>query len=321
MAPTPVVHATAARNAWPALPYEDWKDTYATLHMWMQVVGKVRLAWTPAANHTWHAPFYVTTRGLTTSPIPHPARSFEIIFDFVAHELHIETSDDQQEIIRLAPRSVADFYQELMERLADLDLATKIWTMPVEVPNAIRFEQDQTHASYDRAAVERFWSALLPMDRALKEFRTRFVGKSSPVHFFWGSFDLAVTRFSGRTAPPHPGGAPNLGDWVMQDAYSHEVSSCGFWPGNADAPAVFYAYAYPEPAGYAEAPVAPKAAFYSAQMKEFLLPYEAVRTASDPAATLLDFCQSTYEAAADRARWDRAALEWSGPRGGSARKP
>ena len=314
MATTPPATA-ATRAAWPALPYDDWKDTYATLHMWMQVVGKVRLAWTPALNHTWQVPFYVTPRGLTTSPIPHPAHNFEIAFDFLAHELRIETDSGARKTLPLGRRSVAEFYWELMAELKALDLETKIWTMPVEVPNAIRFEQDQVHAAYDRAAVERFWSALLPIDRALKEFRARFVGKSSPVHFFWGSFDLAVTRFSGRPAPVHPGGAPNLGNWVMQDAYSHEVSSCGFWPGNADAPAVFYAYAYPEPAGYAEAPVAPKAAFYSAQMKEFLLPYEAVRTSADPAAALLDFCQSTYRAAADRGGWDRQALDWHGPRG------
>jgi hypothetical protein len=314
MATTPPVSA-AARATWPALPYEDWKDTYATLHMWTQIVGKVRLAWTPAVNHTWQVPFYVTARGLTTSPIPHPARSFEIIFDFVAHELHIETSDDQQEIIRLAPRSVADFYEELMARLVDLGLETRIWTMPVENPNVIRFEQDQIHAAYDREAVERFWAALTPIDRVLKQFRAGFVGKASPVHFFWGGFDLAVTRFSGRPAPPHPGGIPNVGDWVMRDAYSHEVASCGFWPGNADSPAVFYAYAYPEPPGFAEVKVAPAAAFWSTQMKEFLLPYESVRTAQDPAAALLDFCQTTYEAAADRGGWDREALEWRGPRG------
>jgi hypothetical protein len=308
--------SAAARTAWPALPYDDWKDTYATLHMWMQVVGKVRLAWTPAVNHTWQVPFYVTARGLTTSPIPHPTGGFEMIFDFIAHELHIETADDRQEIIPLEPQTVADFYREVMGRLDELDLETKIWTMPVEVPNAIPFEQDRVHAAYDPEAVHRFWRAVAQVDRVLKQFRGRFVGKVSPVHFFWGSCDLAVTRFSGRPAPPHPGGAPNLGDWVMRDAYSHEVSSCGFWPGNADLPqAVFYAYAYPEPPGFAEARVQPGETFYSPQVKEFLLPYDAVRTAADPDAALLAFCQSTYDAAADRGAWDRAALEWSGPGG------
>jgi Family of unknown function (DUF5996) len=315
MASTPAV-STASRSIWPPLPFEAWKDTYATLHMMAQIVGKVRLAWTPALNHTWQVPLYVTARGLATSPIPNGARTFEIRFDFIDHELIIETDTGDERRIRLVPRAVADFYREMMEKLASLGLETRIWTMPVEVPGAvIRFEEDRTHTAYDPEWANRLWQVLVQVDRVLKKFRARYLGKASPVHFFWGAFDIAATRFSGRPAPPHPGGAPNLADWVMRDAYSHEVSSCGFWPGSADLPQpVFYAYAYPEPTGFAAAAVQPGGAFYSTPMKEFLLPYDSVREAADPEAALLAFCQSTYEAAADLGGWDRKANEWSDPR-------
>jgi hypothetical protein len=314
MASTPVMPAPS-RSAWPALPYAEWKDTYGTLHMMAQVVGKVRLARTPPLNHTWHVPFYVTARGLTTSPISSDARTFEIHFDFIEHQLVIETDVGDRRLIRLRPQAVADFYREVMEKLTSLGLETRIWPVPVEVPGAIRFTDDRTHTAYDPEWAHTFWQVLLNVDRVLKQFRAGYVGKASPVHFFWGSFDLAATRFSGRVAPPHPGGAPNLGDWVMRDAYSHEVASCGFWPGNADLPqAIFYAYAYPEPAGFATAAVRPAEAFYSAQMKEFMLPYDSVRAAADPEAALLAFCKSTYEAAADLGGWDRPAVEWRDPR-------
>ena len=314
----------ASRSVWPALPYDEWKDTYGTLHMMSQIVGKVRLAWTPALNHTWQVPLYVTARGLTTSPIPYgDAKTFEIRFDFIEHQLVIETDAGDRRTIRLVPQPVADFYRDVMEKLKNLGLETRIWTMPVEVPGAvIRFDEDRSHAAYDPEWANRLWQVLVHVDHVLKKFRSRYLGKASPVHFFWGAFDIAATRFSGRPAPPHPGGAPNLADWVMRDAYSHEVSSCGFWPGNADLPEpVFYAYAYPEPAGFAAAPVKPEGASYSTQMKEFLLPYDRVREAADPEAALLAFCQSTYEAAADLGRWDRPALEWSDPRPAGKGRP
>jgi hypothetical protein len=289
---------------------EAWRDTCATLHLWLQIVGKVRLASSPWLNHSWHATLYVTPRGLTTSPIPCGTRTFQIDFDFIDHRLVIETSDGAIESLPLQPQSVAAFHDQIQQRLRTLAIPVKIYAKPNEVAEAIRFDQDETHAAYDAEYANRFWRALVQADRVLKQFRAGFIGKCSPVHFFWGAPDLAVTRFSGRPAPPHPGGVPNLPDAVAREAYSHEVSSCGFWPGGGAVDhAAFYAYAYPEPTGFAEATVRPEAAYYSRDLREFILPYDAVRTASSPDDTLLDFLQSTYEAAADRAGWDRKALE------------
>jgi hypothetical protein len=297
-------------HAWPALPFIGWQDTCATLHMWTQVVGKIRLALEPMVNHWWQVPLYVTASGLTTSPIPYNSRSFQIDFDFCRHVLVIATSDAQRREFALAPYSVAEFYEKTMSALRELEIDVAIWTMPVEVADAVPFEQDHDHKSYDANAAQRFWRALVQGDRVMKQFRAGFTGKVSPVHFFWGSFDLAVTRFSGRTAPPHPGGMPNLGDWVAVEAYSHEVSSCGFWPGNGGfGKAAFYSYAYPAPAGFADAPLRPPAGVFDTNLQEFILDYEAVRTSPDPDAMLLDFFQSTYEAAANAGNWDRAALE------------
>jgi hypothetical protein len=295
--------------AWPNLPLAAWQDSYATLHMWMQIVGKLRLARAPMLNHWWQVPLYVTSRGLTTSPIPYRTRSFQVDFDFIDHCLRIETSDGASSGFDLEPRSVAAFYQQVMQRLAALGLETHIWTMPVEVADPIPFEQDTRHVAYDPDAVQRFWRILLQADRVMTQFRARFLGKASPVHFFWGSFDLAVTRFSGRRAPLHPG-APNISDRITREAYSHEVSSCGFWPGGGPiGEPVFYAYAYPAPPGFAEAKVRPAQAAFNRDLGEFLLPYDAVRQAAAPDALLLEFLQSTYEAAADLAKWDRAELE------------
>jgi hypothetical protein len=306
----PTAEIPANRPSWPALPYDEWRDTRATLHLWTQIVGKIRLVQTSWTNHSWHVTLYVTSRGLTTSPIPYGSRTFEIVFDFVAQQLRIQTSEGDVETLQLVPRTVADFYHEVFGRLRALGIDVRIRTMPNEIPNAIPFDQDREHATYDAVHAARFWRALVQADRVLKVFRSRFIGKSSPVHFFWGSFDLAVTRFSGRRAPPHPGGVPNLPDWVAREAYSHEVSSCGFWPGDAAMPeAVFYAYAYPEPQGFKSAPVRPAAARYETGFGEFVLPYEQVRQAADPDAALLDFLQSSYEAAADLGGWDRQALE------------
>lgn len=297
-------------SSWPPVPYEEWKETLATLHLWTQIVGKIRLVQTPWTNHSWHVALYVTSRGLTTSPIPYGARTFEIAFDFLDHQLRIQTGEGAVESVQLAPRTVADFYHEVLGRLRALGLEIRIRTMPCEIPDAIPLDQDREHGTYDAEQAGRFWRALAQADRVLKEFRSRFIGKASPVHFFWGSFDLAATRFSGRRAPPHPGGVPNLPDWVAREAYSHEVSSCGFWPGGASLPrAVFYAYAYPEPEDFRSAAVRPAAAHYDATLGEFLLPYDGVRQASSPDAVLLDFLQSSYEATADRGAWDRPALE------------
>jgi hypothetical protein len=302
--------AAPAVGPWPALPYAEWRPTLDTLHMWTQIVGKIRLARSPYANHWWQVPLYVTARGLTTSPMPDGRRTFEMTFDFLDHRLRLEASDGAARSIPLAPRPVADFHREVMAALSALGLETRIWPRPVEVATAIPFPEDRVHASYDADAAARFFGALVQATRVLTEFRGRFVGKASPVHFFWGSFDLAVTRFSGRRAPPHPGGTPNLADWVAREAYSHEVSSCGFWPGGEMLPEpVFYAYAYPEPAGFAAAPLRPSAARYHPDLHEFVLPYEAVRQAARPDDDLMTFCQSTYEAAADLAAWDRAGLE------------
>ena len=303
------------RNAaWPALPYAEWKETCVTLHMWTQIVGKVRLGLSPWTNHSWHVTLYLTARGLTTSPIPHGARVFEIEFDFVAHKLLVATGDGARREIPLQPRSVAEFYEMTMSILDELDLPVQINTTPNELPDPIPFERDQVHRAYDPEYANRFWRVLLQADRVFKLFRSRFCGKCSPVHFFWGSFDLAVTRFSGRAAPPHPGGIPHLPDAITREAYSQEVSSLGFWPGNEMLPqAIFYSYAYPEPQGFAQSAVKPEAASYNAQLKEFILPYDAVRAADSPAEMLLDFAQSTYDAASQLGNWDRAALEEKKP--------
>jgi hypothetical protein len=296
-------------NPWPALPFPEWKDTCATLHMWTQIVGKVRLALAPWTNHSWHVTLYLTARGLTTSPIPFGARIFQIDFDFVDHVLRIQTGAGREKIINLEPKSVARFYSETMSALRELDLSVKINTTPNEVDPAIPFEQNETNSSYDREYANRFWRVLLQSDRVFKEFRSDFCGKSSPVHFFWGSFDLAVTRFSGRQAPQHPGGVPHLPDAVAREAYSQEVSSLGFWPGSDAMPEpIFYSYAYPAPPGFAEAKVQPATAAFNVQLKEFVLPYEAVRQAAAPDQTLLEFARSTYDAAATLGDWDRAAL-------------
>ncbi len=308
---------SAQAELWPALPYEAWKDTCTTLHLWTQIVGKIRLAQTPWTNHSWHVTLYVTPRGLTTSPIPYAGRAFQIDFDFIDHVLLIQTSAGEVRRLSLEPRSVAEFHDTLMAALAELGIRVRIHGSPNEVTDPIPFREDRAHAAYDAEYVQRFWRVLLQADRLFKEFRTRFLGKVSPVHFFWGSFDHAVTRFSGRTAPPHPGGIPNLPDAVTREAYSHEVSSAGFWPGGGavDYPA-FYSYAYPTPPGFGDMPVRPQAAFFHDQLGEFILPYDAVRNAAEPDATLLDFLQTTYEAAANAANWDRAALEYGsgGPR-------
>jgi hypothetical protein len=295
---------------WPDLPLSEWADTCATLHLWTQVVGKIRLAHAPLINHWWQVPLYVTSRGLTTSPIPYDSRSFQLDFDFIDHQLVIQTSDGAIERIALAHRTVADFYSEVMNRLRGLGLETHIWTMPVEIPDAIPFDQDREHASYVPEYAQRFWRILAQAERVCTLFRSHFLGKVSPVHFFWGSFDLAVTRFSGRPAPTLASNSPNLGAWVMQEAYSHEVSSCGFWPGNGGyGRAAFYCYAYPEPAGFSDAPVRPRATFYDQELGQFILPYDAMRQAASPDDDLIEFLQSTYAAAADLAHWDRAALE------------
>jgi hypothetical protein len=295
---------------WPAIPYPAWRPTCETLHLWTQIVGKIRLRLTPWLNHSWHVPLYVTARGLSTSVIPYKGEDFTIRFDFIDHALDIETSGGQRRRIRLVPQPVCDFYTAVMKALGDLGIEVQITELPCEIPDAFLFSADREHASYDADAAHRFWRALLQADRVFKKFRTGFIGKASPVHFFWGSFDLAVTRFSGRTAPAFKGKVPGLSTAVMVDAYSHEVSSAGFWPGGGgiDYPS-FYSYAYPAPAGFKDSSVAPKGAFFSETLGEFLLPYDEVRNARDPEASLLSFLQSTYEAAAETARWDRASLE------------
>ena len=307
--------ATDSRSEiWPALPYAEWKDTCATLHMWTQIVGKVRLALSPWMNHSWHVTLYLTARGLTTSPIPHGSRVFEIEFDFIDHRLLVTDNDGSRRELPLQPRSVAEFYSMTMSILDELDLSVQINTTPNELPEPIPFERDQVHRAYDREQAHRFWRVLLQSDRVFKLFRSRFCGKCSPVHFFWGSFDLAVTRFSGRAAPPHPGGIPHLPDAITREAYSQEVSSLGFWPGNDAMPrAIFYSYAYPEPQGFAQAGVKPNAASYTSQLKEFILPYDVVRAAASPAEMLLDFAQSAYDAASKLGNWERTALEEKKP--------
>jgi hypothetical protein len=290
---------------WPALPLEAWKDTRDTLHMWTQMVGKVRLRLTPLVNHWWNVPLYVSANGLTTARIPYFDRAFELRFDFLGHKLALETSDGIAKSISLAPRTVADFYSEFIEMLHSTRIDVKIWTMPVEVPNPIPFEKDQEHRSYDSKYVERFWRILLSVDAVLNEFRSRFIGKSSPVHFFWGSFDLAVTRFSGRKAPDRPGADP-----VTREAYSHEVSSVGYWPGGGGVgDGAFYSYASPVPEGFKDARVGPTGSYFDPNLGEFILMYEVVQKAQSPTAALLEFCQSTYEAAAALGNWNRGALE------------
>lgn len=298
------------RHSWPELPYREWQDTCETLHLWTQVVGKVRLALTPWLNHSWHVPLYVNARGLTTSPIYYDDRALEIVFDFNRHLLEIETNEGWESRLPLKARTVAEFFEIVMAELGKAGVHVEIDELPSEIPNAIPFSRDRVHASYDPDFVRRFWKALLQADRVLKQFRTGFIGKCSPVHFFWGSFDLAVTRFSGRRAPPHSGGVPGLPDAVVREAYSHEVSSAGFWPGGGgiDYPA-FYSYAYPEPEGFRASNVEPGEGFFSKELNEFLLPYDAIRSAPDPDVALLAFLQTTYEAAAKNGNWDRSALE------------
>jgi hypothetical protein len=296
-----------ATERWPALPYAAWKETRDTLHLWTQVVGKVRLALTPWLNHSWHVTLYVTARGLTTSPIPWGGGSFQIDFDFIDHVLWVRTSEGHFRQLMLRPMSVAEFYEDLMIALRDLGITVNIMTTPCEIADCIPFDQDTVHAAFDAEYVNRFWRVLLSASEVFARFRTGFLGKASPVHFFWGSFDLAVTRFSGRPAPPRPGA-----DVITREAYSHEVSSVGFWPGsgNIDAPA-FYSYAAPEPQGFREAGVRPDAAHYDTQLSEFILVYDDVRKSASPSAALIDFCQSTYIAAATLGKWDRRALERS----------
>jgi hypothetical protein len=292
-------------ESWPSLPLESWEPTRATLHMWTQIVGKVRLALTPLVNHWWNVPLYVSPRGLTTSSMPYRDLVIEIEFDFISHQLVLRKSDGNSASIALVPKSVADFYTELFAMLRAQGIDIKIWKMPVEIADPIPFDEDHTHASYDRGAVQKFWRILASTSGVFHDFRALFIGKSSPVHFFWGSFDLALTRFSGRRAPAKPGA-----DRITQEAYSHEVSSVGFWPGsgNVKEPS-YYSYASPEPAGFSDYHVAPAAASYRKDMGEFLLPYEALRTSSDPATALFQFCQTTYQAAAINAKWPREELE------------
>lgn len=301
-------------EAWPSIPYPEWQETCTTLHMWTQIVGKVRLTLTPWLNHSWHATFYLTARGLTTSPIPYPGGDFQMDFDFLSQELVATRSTGQIFRLPLKPQTVADFFEQVMGGLKEMGIQVRIDRVPNEVANPIPFHEDRQHQSYDAAAAHRFWRALLSSHRVLSEFRTGFLGKVSPVHFFWGSFDMAVTRFSGRKAPLLPGGPPGLPLDVSREAYSHEVSSAGFWPGNGGLGyAAFYSYAYPEPKGFSNSPIAPKEAFYHKDLKQFILPYDAIRQAEDPHASLLDFLESSYRAAAENGKWDRASLEC--PRG------
>jgi len=305
--PTP--HTAAP---WPELPYEAWSDTCNTLHLWLQIVGKIQLMQSAWVNHSWHVALQVSARGLATRLLPHGSRLFQIEFDFIAHQLHVRIVDGATLDIPLVPQTTAAFYRKVMDAMDSLDIPVAIRTTPSELPDPIPFDRDEVHRSYDAEYANRYWGALVQSQRVFESFRARYIGKCSPVHFFWGSADLAVTRFSGRRAPPHPGGVPNLPDWVAKEAYSHEVSSAGFWAGGAQYPhAVFYSYAYPEPAGFAQAAVAPAATHYSAELREFVLPYEKMRTLDDPDAALMDFLQTTYEAAAKLGAWDRDALERS----------
>jgi hypothetical protein len=299
----------APLEAWPALPYAAWQDTCSTVHLWSQIVGKIRLSQTPWLNHAWQVALYVTSRGLTTSPIPHGARTFELSFDFIDHRLRIDTSEGHEVALPLEPQTVADFYARLTRELADIGFPVAISELPCELPEPIRFSEDRVHGAYDPEYARRFGRVLSQVDRVFKYFRSGFIGKDSPVHFFWGSFDLAVTRFSGRRAPLHPGGVPHLPDAVAREAYSHEVSSAGFWPGGNGLDASFYSYAYPTPPAFSAARVHPQEATWNAALGEFILPYASVRSAADPEGTLLAFLRSTYEAAAQCGSWDRAALD------------
>jgi hypothetical protein len=309
------------QGPWPEFPTAGWRETHATLHLWTQIIGKIRLGRTPWLNHSWHVALYVTARGLTTSPIENGLRSFQIDLDLIDHHLRISTSDGAKREFALTGQSVASFYRAIMADLAALSIHVTINELPNELPEPIPFSQDDRHASYEPDAARRFFEILANADRVLKQYRTGFLGKASPVHFFWGSFDLAVTRFSGRRAPRHPGGIPHLSDAVTCEAYSHEESSAGFWPGGGviDYPA-FYSYAYPEPAGFRTTQVRPDSAFFSEGLGEFILPYDAVRTAAEPDRMLLEFLQSTYEAAANAAKWDREALECAPGRPGTVRE-
>ena len=299
---------------WPSLDYAAWRETCATLQLWTQIAGKIRLALGPWINHSWGITLYVTSRGLTTSLIPYGTRAFEIEFDFIRHQLGISTTEGDERAIRLQPQSVASFYREVMSKLRELAIEVQIGMRPNEMLEAIPFDRDEKHAAYDPEYANRFWRVLLQADRVFKEFRSRFCGKCSPVHFFWGSFDLAVTRFSGRPAPPHPGGVPHLPDAITREAYSQEVSSLGFWPGNDQIPtALFYSYAYPSPDGFAQAKVKPAAASFHPQLREFVLSYDDVRGAESPDDAVLEFAQTTYDAAATLAKWDRAAFEEKKP--------
>ena len=305
------VVVASGEEVWPALSLASWQDSYATLHMLTQIVGKTRLALAPMQNHWWQVTLYLTARGLTTSSMPYGLHTATVDFDFIDHNVAIRTSAGETRAIPLVQRSVREFYTEYLDVLAALGIGARIRGVPVEVETAIPFAEDTQHASYDAQAVNRWWRAMVQIDRVFKEFRGRFEGKASPVHFFWGSFDIAATRFSGRGAPVHPGGAPNCPDYVMHEAYSRECSSAGFWPGGGTQEAAFYSYAYPEPDGYRDSPVRPDAAYYDTNIREFILPYDAVRTAASPDEMLLEFLESTYEAAANRAAWDRESLERS----------
>lgn len=302
------MNAIGGTARWPSLRVGDWTPTRDTLHMWTQIVGKIRLAHMPLLNHWWQVTLYVSPRGLTTGAIPHENGVIDLEFDFVDPSLRIRHSDGRQRSVALTAKPVAEFYRETMSALASLGIATRINASPNEVDPAIPFAEDGQHASYDADAARKFWQQLIQADRVIDQFRASFIGKVSPVHFFWGAMDLACTRFSGRPAPKHPGGAPNCPDWVMVEGYSRELSSCGFWPGGGEEGA-FYSYAYPQPDGFTDYPIAPAAAYFSEELGEFVLPYEAVRTADDPDGELLRFLQTTYAAAADLGRWDRAALE------------
>ena len=301
---------TPEDKPWPSLELDRWQDTCETLKLWTQIVGKVRLVQMPWTNHSWHVPLYVTARGLSTSVIPHGTQIFQLEFDFIAHKLVLETANGDRRTLPLKPQTVAEFYESVMTTLTELGLPVDINEIPNEIADATPFSEDNNHAAYDAAYAQRFWHVLLQADRVFRSFRASFIGKVSPVHFFWGGFDLAVTRFSGRPAPQHPGGVPNLPDWVVREAYSHEVSSAGFWPGGGPHPfPLFYSYAYPEPPGFADAVNLPDGAFYSRDLGEFVLPYETVRTSVSPDQTLLAFLQGTYQAAAELGNWNRRALE------------
>jgi hypothetical protein len=301
-------------DLWPSIPFDEWKDTYDTLHMWLEILGKIRLELAPMINHWWQVTLSVTSRGLSTLAMPYHDEVFQIDLDFIDHVMRISKESGDSRTIELKPRTVADFYAETMDALRSLGMDVSIWTTPVEVPERIPFEQDTKHASYDKEYTNRFWRVLVQAERIMEEFRSGFIGKDSPVQFYWGGVDMAVSRFSGRTAPKHPG-FPNVARYVMEEAYSHELSSCGFWPGAGLGEAAFYAYTYPEPAGYREYPIGPPEAYFNTDLGEYILPYEAVRKADSPDGMLMKFFQSTYEAGANLAGWDRKALErtWGPP--------